>query len=218
MTIVITSKRDGFRRCGVTHPGKPTYYPDDFFTHEQLEALDKEPQLILAYVGEAFDQVKDVLDDTLSQTPPSQALDAIPGTQPQAPETVLTSVAAPVVSDAARLLVDEPGTDAPGLPGDESTGADGLVIDGQGTSASDGAMAGQLSRDTSLANDQSAASAPGAPGANSSGDSGPSVNDQGVPAEDGGASDQAPGEQPDATKDTAKPATAKPGRAKGAAK
>lgn len=100
MTIVITSKRDGFRRCGVAHPGKPTYYPDDFFTDEQLEALEKEPQLILAYAGEAFDQVKDVLDDTLSQTPPSQAPDAIPGTQPQAPQTVTAPVVAPVVDGA----------------------------------------------------------------------------------------------------------------------
>lgn len=98
MTIVITSKRDGFRRCGIAHPGKPTFYPDDFFTDEQLEALGKEPQLILAYTGEAFAQVKDVLDEIRSQTPPSQTPDAIPGAQPQAPETVITPVVAPVVS------------------------------------------------------------------------------------------------------------------------
>lgn len=97
MTIIITSKRDGFRRCGIAHPGKPTFYPDDFFTDEQLEALEKEPQLILAYAGEAFDQVKDVLDDTPSQTTPPEAPDAIPGAQPQAPETVIAPVVAPVV-------------------------------------------------------------------------------------------------------------------------
>lgn len=97
MTIVITSKRDGFRRCGIAHPGQPTFYPDDFFTDEQLEALEKEPQLILAYAGEAFDQVKDVLDDTHSQTAPPETPDAIPGAQPQAPETVITPVVAPVV-------------------------------------------------------------------------------------------------------------------------
>jgi hypothetical protein len=100
MTIVITAKRDGFRRCGIAHPGKPTFYPDDFFTEEQLEALGKEPQLILAYAGEAFDQVKDELDDSLSQTPPSQAPDAIPGAQPQASETVTAPVVAPVVDGA----------------------------------------------------------------------------------------------------------------------
>lgn len=97
MTIVITSKRDGFRRCGMAHPGIPTPYPDDFFTEEQLKALGKEPQLILGYVEEAFDQVKDVLDETRSQTPPPQASDATPGTEPQAPETVITPVVAPVV-------------------------------------------------------------------------------------------------------------------------
>lgn len=97
MTIVITSKRDGFRRCGIAHPGKPTFYPDDFFTDEQLEALEKDPQLILAYAGEAFDQVKDVLDDTPSQTAPPETPDAIPGPQPQASETVVAPVVTPVV-------------------------------------------------------------------------------------------------------------------------
>lgn len=97
MTIVITSKRDGFRRCGIAHPGQPTFYPDDFFTDEQLEALEKEPQLILAYAAEAFDQVKDLLDDTPSQTAPPETPDAISGAQPQAPETVITPVVAPVV-------------------------------------------------------------------------------------------------------------------------
>lgn len=97
MTIVITSKRDGFRRCGIAHPGTPTPYPNDFFTDEQLEALGKEPQLILGYVEEAFDQVKDVLDETRSQVPPPQASDATTGTEPQAPETVITPVVAPVV-------------------------------------------------------------------------------------------------------------------------
>lgn len=108
MTIVITSKRDGFRRCGIAHPGKPTFYPDDFFTDEQLEALGKEPQLILAYAGEAIDQVKDVLDDTLSQTLSPEAPDAIPGTQSQASETVVTPVVAPVV-----IVEPAPSTPAP---------------------------------------------------------------------------------------------------------
>lgn len=119
MTIVITSKRDGFRRCGIAHPGKPTYYPDDFFTDEQLEALGKEPQLILAYAGEAFDQVKDVLDDTHPQTPPSQAPDAIPGAQSQAPEAGAAPVVAAVV-DGVDL--NQSGTDFVGPIRDLSKG------------------------------------------------------------------------------------------------
>jgi len=123
MTIVITSKRDGFRRCGVAHPGKPTYYPDDFFTDVQLEALEKEPQLILAYAGEAFDQVKDVFDDTLSQTPPPQALDAIPGAQSQAPEAGTAPVVAPVVDGVTTVQdLNQSGTDFVGPIQDLSKG------------------------------------------------------------------------------------------------
>lgn len=110
MTVVITSKRDGFRRCGIAHPGKPTPYPDDFFTEEQLEALGKEPQLILAYAPQAFDQVKDVLDETLSQNLPSQAPDAIPGAQPQAAETVITPVVAPLgIDGTSGENISQPG-------------------------------------------------------------------------------------------------------------
>ena len=134
MTIVITSKRDGFRRCGIAHPGKPTFYPDDFFTDEQLEALGKEPQLILAYAGEAFDQVKDVLDDTHSQTTPPETPDAIPGAQPQAPETVITSVVAPVVIvGPADQNNSEPGPDFVGPALDLSQSGIGPVSDQDNT-------------------------------------------------------------------------------------
>ena len=33
--LIITSKKDGFRRCGVAHPSTPTEHPDDAFTPEQ---------------------------------------------------------------------------------------------------------------------------------------------------------------------------------------
>ena len=134
MTIVITSKRDGFRRCGIAHPGKPTFYPDDFFTDEQLEALGKEPQLILAYAGEAFDQVKDVLDDTPSQTAPPETPDAIPGAQPQASETVVAPVVTPVVivgpSDQTH---SEPGPEFVGPALDISQSGIGPVNDQDST-------------------------------------------------------------------------------------
>lgn len=45
--IVITAKRNGFRRCGVAHSDKPTPWAVDAFTEEQWEALLKEPQLIV---------------------------------------------------------------------------------------------------------------------------------------------------------------------------
>lgn len=45
MIIIITSKQPGFRRCGIAHGAKPTEYPDDAFTAEQLAALQAEPML-----------------------------------------------------------------------------------------------------------------------------------------------------------------------------
>ncbi|WP_339863203.1 HI1506-related protein [Paremcibacter congregatus] len=49
--LTITSKVDGFRRCGVAHPGKPTTYdmdsPEFPFSGDQLEVLAHEPMLII---------------------------------------------------------------------------------------------------------------------------------------------------------------------------
>jgi hypothetical protein len=47
MAIRITSKKNGFRRCGIAHPDQPTLYPDDAFTPGQLQALKAEPMLIV---------------------------------------------------------------------------------------------------------------------------------------------------------------------------
>lgn len=47
MPIVITSKKDGFRRCGLAHPARPTEHPDDRFTEAQLHALKTEPMLVV---------------------------------------------------------------------------------------------------------------------------------------------------------------------------
>lgn len=43
--ITITSKKDGFRRCGVAHPGVATEYPDERFDVEALAILRSEPML-----------------------------------------------------------------------------------------------------------------------------------------------------------------------------
>jgi hypothetical protein len=43
--ITITSKKDGFRRCGIAHPGASTTYPDDAFSAKQLKILQGEPML-----------------------------------------------------------------------------------------------------------------------------------------------------------------------------
>ena len=45
--IKITSKQEGFRRCGIAHGCLETQYKDDFFSDEQLEQLRKEPMLVV---------------------------------------------------------------------------------------------------------------------------------------------------------------------------
>jgi hypothetical protein len=50
LPIRITSKRNGFRRCGIEHPDKPVTYPDKKFSPEQLKMLKEEPMLIVEEV------------------------------------------------------------------------------------------------------------------------------------------------------------------------
>ncbi len=45
--IRITSKKEGFRRCGIAHCEKPIDYPNDRFSAKQLKALKDEPMLVV---------------------------------------------------------------------------------------------------------------------------------------------------------------------------
>jgi len=45
MTIRISSKRDGFRRCGMRHPKGPVDYPDNKFSAAEIKLLKEEPML-----------------------------------------------------------------------------------------------------------------------------------------------------------------------------
>ena len=45
--IRITSKKDGFRRCGIAHPATPTEHPDGRFTEKELKILQAEPMLVV---------------------------------------------------------------------------------------------------------------------------------------------------------------------------
>jgi hypothetical protein len=44
---IISRTHEGFRRAGIAHSTKPTHYPIDSFTPEQLAALKAEPQLVV---------------------------------------------------------------------------------------------------------------------------------------------------------------------------
>lgn len=45
--IIITSRKHGFRRCGIAHPATPTQYGDDHFDRDQLRELQAEPMLVV---------------------------------------------------------------------------------------------------------------------------------------------------------------------------
>jgi hypothetical protein len=45
--IIITAKKDGFRRCGIAHSKNKVEYPDDAFSPKDLETLEEEPMLVV---------------------------------------------------------------------------------------------------------------------------------------------------------------------------
>lgn len=50
MPVIITSKRDGFRRCGMAHPANAVEHKDGAFSDEQLATLKAEPMLVVQEV------------------------------------------------------------------------------------------------------------------------------------------------------------------------
>jgi hypothetical protein len=51
--IRITSKKAGFRRCGIEHAATPTEYPNDRFTAEEIEILKAEPMLVVTVLPDS---------------------------------------------------------------------------------------------------------------------------------------------------------------------
>jgi hypothetical protein len=47
MGVIITARRDGFRRGGIAHSAAGTFYPDGALTEDQLHAFRKDPQLVV---------------------------------------------------------------------------------------------------------------------------------------------------------------------------
>ena len=52
MTVTISAKRQGFRRCGIAHSKAPVQYPDNRWSKQQIEILQAEPMLDVA-IGDA---------------------------------------------------------------------------------------------------------------------------------------------------------------------
>ena len=74
--IVITSKREGFRRCGVAHAARPVEWPDDRWTGDELAALLAEPMLTVELVE----------DPDLAGGHPEAPLEMVADEVPAAPE------------------------------------------------------------------------------------------------------------------------------------
>jgi hypothetical protein len=126
MTIIITAKRDGFRRAGIAHSSTPTRYADDFFSEEQLKAMLKEPQLTLAHVEDGFDQVQEPFNEPSAQAALSETSNPAQDPQSQALETGSASVGTGVGTALNVISTnDQGGTAAGGNVGDQlgNTGA-----------------------------------------------------------------------------------------------
>lgn len=63
--IRITSKRDGFWRCGVQHYKKPTEHSGDRFSEEELERLNADPMLTVEEVEGVIAETPDLENMTV---------------------------------------------------------------------------------------------------------------------------------------------------------
>jgi hypothetical protein len=70
--IKITSKKEGFRRCGVAHPKGVAEYPDNRFTEAELLTLANEPMLTVELTETAAEKAgammkKDLMKKTVEE-------------------------------------------------------------------------------------------------------------------------------------------------------
>lgn len=145
MTIVITAKRDGFRRAGIAHSSKPTRYTDDFFSEEQLKAMLKEPQLTLAHVEDEFDQVQESFNEPSAQAALSETSNSTQDTQSQTSETGSAPVGDGVDSALPAISTIEQGGPAAGGNVGDQVGKTGAVVRPAVIPADEGGEPGQAS-------------------------------------------------------------------------
>ena len=114
MAILITAKRDGFRRLGIAHSAQGTAYPDDHFTAAQLSVLKAEPMLVVVE-GAELDLDQEPSDENRNPKSAARA--------PKAPKAASPSSAAPAVSAAAPVTGGK-AEDAEGKAKDTAKGGD----------------------------------------------------------------------------------------------
>lgn len=65
--IRITSKKEGFRRCGVAHGAAPKDWPDDRFSAAELQRLKAEPMLVVQVLPDPEPEAEDPESMTVAQ-------------------------------------------------------------------------------------------------------------------------------------------------------
>lgn len=105
MLIRITSKLDGFRRCGIAHPKVATDHPAERFTEAELERLRADPVLTV-----------EVIDG--QGKPGGGEASAAPGAAAAKPEPV---AAKPVKAAAAKVTKAASGAKSAAKPTVEKT-------------------------------------------------------------------------------------------------
>jgi len=74
MPIIIKSKREGFRRCGIAHHLEEITHPDGRFTPDEITRLQAEPRLTVKIVP---DQPHEISGDTMTVAQIKNELDAL---------------------------------------------------------------------------------------------------------------------------------------------
>jgi hypothetical protein len=96
MPLRITSRRDGFRRCGIAHPATPTTHADGQFSAEQIAVLKAEPMLIVEVLPDPGAPLKSLPEPEIVET-----VEAVkPEPEPEIVETV--EVTGPAESDEKK--------------------------------------------------------------------------------------------------------------------
>jgi hypothetical protein len=77
--IRISSKKEGFRRCGVAHGRRPVEYPDDHFSADELVILRAESMLEVEDIGDAPARLN--ASDTIALIKAATTVEALDGLQ-----------------------------------------------------------------------------------------------------------------------------------------
>ena len=75
--IIITSKREGFRRCGVAHAARPVEWPDERWTIDDLVRLEDLQLADDPAVSDGASLSGETLDDHLNRVERQSILDAL---------------------------------------------------------------------------------------------------------------------------------------------